>query len=101
MIANVIHYCLFSTAGDPFAQVEEFTVCDPDLTAYAMFNLHWVILAANETAHEQVNRFIFVKWNVYTDVHREIVVYICKYLSHLFNTLILVCLILHTRSWLW
>lgn len=36
IIASVTHYYLLSTAGEPFAQVEEFTVCDPDLTAYAV-----------------------------------------------------------------
>lgn len=63
-----------------------------------MFNLHQVIPAASESTLEQVNHFICVKWNVYTDVHGEMVVY--KYLSHLFKTLILACLILHTQSWL-
>lgn len=36
IIASVTHYYVLSTAGEPFAQVEEFTVCDPDLTAYAV-----------------------------------------------------------------
>lgn len=71
-------------------------VCDPDLTACAMFNLHCITPAAHKPTWEQVT-LSFARRNAYADVHREIAVCIRKYLSQLFNTLILVCLIVHTH----
>lgn len=62
-MAKLVVMLLFcsSIAGDSFAQVEECRVCDPNLTAYAMYNLYWVILAGTEVTHEQVHPFFCVK----------------------------------------